>query len=188
MQSFYFNSLFVASHSQLSSGPNFTYHSSSHFTTIDYIITNRLASEFTIKSECTEHSLNVSDHLALTLTLSLNPSSTFHEDPPSRIDWYKAIHSGEISCYETAVRDAVFPFLGATNNSIGELEDEIQFVSAVVCHAAENLPKVTSRTKKRRDYFNDDHLRDLCHASKASWRSWKHAGRPQEGDLLTNMK
>lgn len=167
------NSLFVASHFQLSSGPNFTYYSSSHFTTIDYIIMNRLASEFNIKSECTEHSLNMSDYLALTLTLS---SSTFPEDPPQRTDWCKAVNSGDISCYEVGIRDAVLPLLGAANNSIGELEDEIQFVSAAVCCAAEYLPKVTSRTKKRRDYFNDNHLRDLCHASKASWRSWKHAG------------
>ena len=182
------NSLFVTSHSQLSSGPNFTYHSSSHFTTVDYIITNRLASEFTTRSECTEHSLNVSDHLALTLTLSLNPSSASHVDPPPKVDWNKAIQSGEITHYETAIRDAVLPLLGATNNSISELEDEILLVSSVVCHAAANLPKVTPRNKKRKDYFNDDHLKDLYHASKASWRSWKQAGRPQEGELLANMK
>ena len=40
------NSLFVASHLQLSLGPNYTYQSGNHFTTVDYIITNRLAAEF----------------------------------------------------------------------------------------------------------------------------------------------
>ena len=81
----------------------------------------------------------------------------------------------------------VLPLLGATNNSISELEDEILLVSSVVCHTAANLPKVTPRNKKIKDYFKDNHLKDLCHASKASWRSWKQAGRPQ-GELLANMK
>lgn len=79
-----------------------------------------------IRSECTEHTLNVSDHLALSLTLLLNPSSSLQEDSPPRTDWNKAGQLGMMSCYEAAVHDAVLPPLGATNNSIDELENEIR--------------------------------------------------------------
>ena len=98
------NSLFVASHSQLSLGPNYTYHSSSHFT---IIITNWLTSEFTI---CIDHSFNVSDHLALTLTLSLHPSSIFTEVPPLRTDWCKAINYVLVKILSWPTTTGGFPY------------------------------------------------------------------------------
>ena len=183
------NSLFVASHSQQSFGPNYTYHSGSHFTTIDYIVVNRLAAEFLTDSRCmSEHSLNVSDHLALSLSLSLDSTPITHQEEQLKIDWRKSIESGKILTYEASVKDIVLPVLNTTNNSVSQLDDEIRHICSSIRLTADNLlPKLT-RGKKRRNHFKDDHLKELCYTSKAAWRVWKQSGRPRDGQLWENMK
>ena len=102
------------------------YHSGSHFTTVDYIITIRLASEFITRSECKmEHPLNVSDHLALSITMSLNPSPVIQRDLPLRIGWNRSTLSGEIDKYEASVRDIV-PFLVCVRSSTSLLTTSSQ--------------------------------------------------------------
>ena len=55
-----------------------------------------------------EHSLNVSDHLALSLSLSLDSTPITHQEEQLKIDWRKSIESGKILTYEASVKDIVY--------------------------------------------------------------------------------
>ena len=66
------HSLFVASTSSFSNGPNYTFFFGANRTTVDYIITD--ASLASTMCECRVHShhpLNLSDHLPITISLQL---------------------------------------------------------------------------------------------------------------------
>ena len=83
----------------------------------------------------------------------------------------------------------MIPLLDATNDTVTKLDDEICHVSKSIILAADNLlPKVKQGKRSRKDYFKDDHLRELCNASKAAWGVWQQAGRPREGKLWENWK
>ena len=140
------NSLFVASHSQSSMGPDYTFHSGNHFTTIDYIITNPLAAEFLVGADClAEHPLNVSDHLALTVSMSLTSHPNPRSEQNPKIDWKKSIETGKLSDYEAAIKDIVIPLLDATNDTVTKLDDEICHVSKSIILAADNEGKTREK-------------------------------------------
>ena len=156
---------------------------------MDYIITNRLAAEYLTNAGCmAENPLNVSDHLALSVSMSFSSAPVTQQVQPLKIDWKKSIESGILSSYEASVKEIVLPVLNTTNNSVSQLDDEIRLVCSSICLIADNLlPKLRHR-KKRSDYFKDDHLSELCHTSKAAWRVWQQSGRPRDGPLRENMK
>ena len=185
------NSLFVSSHSQWSTGPSYTFHSGDHFTTVDYIITNRIAAEFLGQSKCMdEHSLNISDHLPLNITLEVNPLYRSETKVEPKVDWKKAADSEKslLLVYENAVKEIVSPFLETTNTCISELENEISLVCVSIHRAAKDLlPKLIIK-KRRKNFFKDDHLNLLCKQSKSAWRSWKLAHKPLVGPLFESMK
>ena len=92
-----------------------------------------------------EHSLNVSDHLALTIPLTVNPPCASHPN----IDWRKSVESDKIALYECAVKDVVQPFLDITNNTVSQLDDEIRHVCASIKHAAEDLLPISFHIRER---------------------------------------
>ena len=74
-----------------SSGPNYTYHSGGNFSMIDYIITNKPASDLLIAAKLhPDHPLNVSDHLLLTVSLDVNVESgkTPNTKPRIKLDTF----------------------------------------------------------------------------------------------------
>lgn len=86
-----------------------------------------------------EHSLNVWDHLALSISLAVNPPCASHPVKTPNIDWRKSVESNKIVLYECAVKDVVQPFLDITNNTVSQLDDEIHHVCVSIKHAAEDL-------------------------------------------------
>ena len=62
------NNLFVASHSQLSTGPPYTYHSGERFSTIDYIITKLI--ELPVATSYQQ----IADQIILSMCLTISPS------------------------------------------------------------------------------------------------------------------
>ena len=180
------NNLFVASHCIASSGPNYTYHSGRNFTTIDYIITNKLASDLlTAAKVLPDHSLNVSDHLPITISLDLNIENGKSASVKPKIYWDKAISSGLINSYTLAVRNAITPLLDSSCEDITQLNKEIQHVCANVCKLANSiLPKYPHLKKSQKDFFKDGQLKHLCKLSKDAWHVWKNKGKPSDGDIF----
>ena len=86
------------------------------------------------------------------------------------------------------MKDVVQPFLDVTNNTVSQLDDEIRHVCASIKHAAEDLLPKLSCKKKRKNFFKDCHLKELCSASKVAWRAWQKADRPRVRQLWENMK
>ena len=94
------NNLFVASRSHSSTGPPFTYHSGGTLSTIDYIIINRTASDILCSCEgLCDHSLNVLDHLPLSITLQVSYSPIENLSSAARINWERAITTDSIHAY-----------------------------------------------------------------------------------------
>ena len=182
------NNLFVASHCSVSSGPGYTYHSGRNFTTIDYIITNKPASDLLIAAKVNpDHSLNVSDHLSLTLSLDLNTGKGKSINAESNIYWDKAISSGLINSYTLAVSNVTTPLLNSTCEDITQLDEEIQYVCANICKlACSILPKYSPSRKRSRNFFKDDQLKHLCRVSKEAYHEWKNKGKSCNGDLFDN--
>ena len=59
---------------------------------------------------------------------------------------------------------------------------------ASIAHAAEDLLLKLSCKRRRKNFFKDHHLKELCSASKIAWRAWQKANRPHVGQLWENIK
>ena len=182
------NNLFVPSHSLVSTGPSYTFHSGGTFSTIDYILTNKASTDLLDKCKgIPDHPLNVSDHLPLSISLQVSSLKGKCTSPTPKIHWEKAVTTGAISAYEQSVNDFISPLLGSSCDDLAQLEQEVLSVSEAICKCADSLlPKCSSNRRPRRDFYNDGHLKLLCNLSKSSWKEWKNGGRPQSGDLLVN--
>ena len=182
------NNLFVPSHSLVSTGPSYTFHSGGTFSTIDYILTNKASTDLLDKCKgIPDHPLNVSDHLPLSISLQVSSLKGKCTSPTPKIHWEKAVTTGAISAYEQYVNDFISPLLGSSCDDLAQLEQEVLSVSEAICKCAYSLlPKCSSNRRPRRDFYNDGHLKLLCNLSKSSWKEWKNGGRPQSGDLLVN--
>ena len=119
-----------------------------------------------------DHPLNVSDHLSLSITLQVTSASVVHPAASPSVNWEKVISTGAVSNFER---------VRLLNNTCSQLNSEIQFVHESIYHLPP--PKCTTR---RRNFYNNDHLKQLCKESKVTWKLWRGAGRPQSGSLLEN--
>ena len=103
------HSLFVASTSSLSNGPNYTFFSGANRTTDDCIITDTsLASTM---CECRVHShhpLNLSDHLPITISLLLSSFLESPSPPCMKINWAKSINSVGIQAYVQEISSVIY--------------------------------------------------------------------------------
>ena len=109
------HSLFVASTSSLSNGPNYTFFSGANRTTVDYIITD--ASLASTMCECRVHShhpLNLSDHLPITISLLISSFLEFPSPTCTEINWAKSINSVGIQAYVQEISSVITPFLAST--------------------------------------------------------------------------
>ena len=169
----------------LSSGPSYTYFRGDIHTTTDYIISDARHAHLAIRCETHDHHpLNFSDHLPLSLTLSLTPTanaapSTTRSQP--RLHWRAASEEGSVEAYATRVDEIVRPHLGKTYNSISSLDEEVRHVSASIVHAASSIIPTCKPKKDKKRFSTDPELRDLSTRCKSAWKKWKKAGRPSQG-------
>ena len=107
--------LHAASLSEYATGPKYTFHSGTSFTTVDYIFVDLEASSC-IK-QCWTHGdedKNLSDNLP-TAEFSYNVVTQAKHDPEwIRIDWPRAIKSVKISSYQEALDERLKPFTSKT--------------------------------------------------------------------------
>ena len=178
------NNLFVSSHSRLSDGPPYTFHSGRNYSTVDYIITNRALCDFLFSSKgLVDHSLNISDHLPLSINLNIpTVKATLHT--VYRINWDKALSTGEIYSFESAISSLFSPLLNTTCEDPAHLDQEVHYVCGEICKLADNLTKFSCKNQHRRNFFRDQQLKHLCKINKAAWRAWRDTGRPKSGELF----
>ena len=182
------NKLLVASHSSLSSGPSYTYHSGRYYSTIDYIFVNGPCSG--LLASCNglpDHPLNTFDHVPLSLSLinAVTAESNTQSTPLKRVHWEKAVSTGAVIDFAKCVDESTRQYISTRLGDADELDKEVQAVcESVLCISNSTLPFKTGGKNGPRNYFNDEQLRHLCKTSKASWSEWNKAGRPVNGSPL----
>ena len=181
------NELFVASHCSLSHGPSYTYHSGRYFSTIDYIIVNGPCSSLLTSCQAiTDHPLNISDHIPLSLSLNV----VLAEDesvstPVQRVHWEKAVSSDAVRSFAKRVDDNIQNYLNTHLDDEDDLDGEVEAIcKSIICISSSTLPTKIGGKKRSCNFFNDEQLGQLCKASKKSWSEWSMAGRPVDGPLF----
>ena len=163
------------------SGPDYTYHSGNSSTTVDYILADVEASSCVESCEVLEDTdLNMSDHLAISVTLSCDISTQFAKDPNwIRIDWAKAGKSDAMLNFQREVSNRLKPYIKRSRGNVDHIDQEIRHVAWLVNDAAQKtLPLLKPRRANR---FRDKTLSQLCIRSKEAWRAWCREGRPVSG-------
>ena len=177
------NDLYVSSLSCISTGPLYTFFRENTMTTTDYIIVDALHSSMV--SECSTlelHPLNSSDHLPLSIHLSVPTICSCSTPSPARLNWKDTCEDGSIAAYAAAVDEVIRPLLGKTYNSPSEVGEELSFVSSHLSMAASSLiPRVKTRPRNKKHFSSNPQLRELSSKCKAAWRKWRDAGRPRLG-------
>ena len=188
--------LFAASLSDFSTGPSYTYFSKNHQTTVDYCLLDSSAAHLIHYCGTLEqHSLNLSDHLPLTIHLDLDILKEDPQDKEIKLNWKKAISDGSISDYQCQVNSYLSNLLSNDSHSasppIGStslLDDEITACTKAVLQAAlDSIPHIKPR-KRRKKYINDEILRTKCRTSKIAWSRWRYSGRPRSGPEYDAMR
>ena len=148
------------------SGPDYTYHSGNSSTTVDYILADVEASSCVESCEVLEDTdLNMSDHLAIYVTLSCDISTQFAKDPNwIRIDWAKAGKSDAVLTFQREVSNRLKPYIKRSRGNVDHIDQEIRHVAWLVNDAAQKtLPLLKPRRANR---FRDKTLSQLCIRSK----------------------
>ena len=174
--------LYSVSTSCIAHGPDCTYFSGDWRTMIDYIFLDASLAHSAAKCYIHgHHSLNLSDHLPVLISLQLNALTEPTSCSQSKINLPKSVDRGKTQAYAVEVSKIVSPLLSTENQSISELNQEILAVSRALLMAASTyLPAISHRKKKA---LIEDELRRLCKESREAWMKWKSAGRPSEGTL-----
>ena len=185
----YNNDLFFTSLGIVATGPLYTYFCETSQTTTDYAIVDAVHAP--LVSTCTtldNHPLNSSDHLPISLTLSLPSSSNALPSVASRLNWKVAVNEGLIHSYASTVGLIIGPLLGRKYGSMPELAKEIQYVTKQILQAAStSIPRVNHRPRKKR-FSNNPELKALSIKCKAAWKKWRDAGRPVSGSLFDEKR
>ena len=126
----------------------------------------------------------MSDHLPLSTTLQLTSSNAVHPAVSPSINLEKAVSNGAVKLFEQEINSMILPLLKSNYESYSQINCEIQFVCESICQYAENLLPMCSTRKKRRCFYKDALLKQLCKESKTTWKLWRDVGRPQSGELL----
>ena len=174
----YNNDLFITSLSSLSTGPSYTYFKEDTQTITDYIIMDAIHAPLAMDCQIYDHHpLNSSDHLPLSLTISLAPTVSSAR-VQCRMNWSAAVKDRLIEAYATAVGEIVRPLLGRAYKSTSSLNDEVCQVSAAIVQAALSTTPVRKQGKGKKCFSNDPELRKLSSKCKTAWKQWKKTGSP----------
>ena len=139
------NSLLVLSQTLLCQGPDYTFFTNTQNSTLDYILTD--VDFYDNVLNCIvhpHHPLNLSDHLPLTTTLKLCCEEQVHlTQPILRLNWRFAVETGVVCTYEDGMNKVIKPLLDLRGQTLGEIDNEIQFVSNMMIQTAANhIPKM----------------------------------------------
>ena len=154
---------------------------------VDYILADVEASSCVESCDVLEDTdLNMSDHLAIYVTLSCDISTQFAKDPNwIRIDWAKAGKSDAVLTFQREVSNRLKPYIKRSRGNVDHIGQEIRHVAWLVNDAAQKtLPLLKPRRANR---FRDKTLSQLCIRSKEAWRAWCREGRPVSGPTYDAM-
>ena len=134
------------------------------------------------------HPLNFSDHLPLSLTMSITPIASRNTQCSLRLNWQEAATDGSVQVYAIRVNEIIRPYLGKSYDSISSLEEDICHVSTSILHAASCIIPTQKSRKGKKHFSSDPELRDLSKRCKQAWKMWKKAGRPLQGTEYEEKK
>ena len=180
---------YVVSLSQIASGPMYTYFQNDVHTTVDYCLLDHWAADMIgLCATLNHHSLNLSDHLPLHISLDIQPLRVTIPDKKPCLNWGRAIREGSVNGYMSDLSLCLSKQnkIETTLQNADAVEEEIIAVSQLIRNCAlNNIPLYKSRKKA---YVCDEKLKKLCKHSKAAWKKWESAGRPRSGPLFMTMK
>ena len=179
--------LYSVSDSSVASGPNYTFSSDTHFTTIDYILASQsLASLIEHCSIEDEHELNTSDHLPIIATFSgasLAHTPKVVPTTTTRINWREANRTYTTLLYASHVDNELSHLINKEYDDIAEVENDINLLTNILLRSAEQtLPHIQPKKKQKKIY--NPTLRHLCSQSRQAFWNWKQAGRPRSGTIF----
>ena len=126
--------MYSVSTSCIAHGPDYTYFSGEWRTMIDYIFLDVSLAHSVAKCYIHgHHSLNLSDHLPVSISLQLDVLTEPTSCSQSKINWPKSGHRGKTQAYAVEVSKIVSPLLSTENQSISELDNHRQQSSAQGC-------------------------------------------------------
>ena len=136
------NDMYITSLSNIS-----TYFRDNVQTTTDYIIADAIhAPQVSCCYTHDTHPLNSSDHLPLSVTLSLSPTFNPHTSSQPKLNWSTGEDDGSTLAYAAAVSEIIRPILGKSYSLITDLDTEIcQVTNAVLSAASSTIPKKKSK-------------------------------------------
>ena len=180
---------YVVSLSQAASGPMYTYFQNDVHTTVDYCLLDYSAADMiSLCATLDHHPLNLSDHLPLHISLDFQPHSVTIPDKGPCLNWGRVIREGSLNCYMSDLFLCLSKHnkIQHTLHNVDAIEEEIIVVSRLIRDCAlKNIPEYKTRKKP---YFCDKELKNLCMHSKAAWKKWNSAGKPRSGPLLMAMR
>ena len=187
----YHHDLYPVSQSHSASGPKYTYHSGTHYTTVDYCLLDCWAAHMVEGCGTIDHHpLNLSDHLPVFAHLDINLLTNSKATKQVKLNWKKGSTDGITDEYKSQLHDCISTLLCdcPPPSTIEGIGDEIERVAEMLKYTALNtIPAVQPRKPKKR-FINDQTLKMKCQASKSAWRRWRDRGRPKSGPLHTSMK
>ena len=132
------NDLYISSLSCLSSGPSHTYFRENTTTCTDYVIIDAMHASLVAESYTHElHPLiNSSDHLPLSVHLSIPALCNSLTPNSTRLNWKAACDDGSITAYVAAIEETVRPLLGKPYSQPSDIDEEINLVSSCISLAA----------------------------------------------------
>ena len=162
--------------------PQYTFFTTNSQTMIDFCIVD--ASLVSYIEDCTildHHPLNLSDHLPLSASILWKVAMRqLIIKPQKTLNWDRAVNDGSISSYCETVNTLINQVQYDTSGLNDHLNDDITNVCKLLLNAAnDSIPTVNH--KRRRPFFRDAHLKQLCKRSKKAWQKWRDAGKPNTG-------
>ena len=118
-----------ASHSSLSSGPLYNYHSGRVFSTIDYIIVNGPCCNLLASCEVSP------DHVPLSLSLNVAVAEVTSKSARLKaVDWENAVTTDAVTIFAMLVDEFTRPYLDTTPDHVEELDKEVPYISEFILH------------------------------------------------------
>ena len=183
---------YAASLVDAAKGPVYTFSNGNRFSTVDYCFIDSWAAHIVADCEVLDHHpLNLSDHLAIKLSINCQPQLLTNSDQkyPS-LNWSKAQTHCCFSQYQACVSSNLSPILNqaSDNYDVSDVENEIQNVVSILHDAAKSSIPTYKHKKKNNPFIHDKVLKQKCLISKSAWSSWCLAGRPRSGVIFQQMK
>ena len=174
-------------------GPNYTFHRNGQYSYIDHCVISKHSLGLVLKTEILEDALNVSDHLAMRISISIEiPKPARVLNVFRRVAWSKLTKEEietqysvplEYAIYNLLVsfkldpvmiRDGIFPMC---ENDI-DMNRFVQCLTEQMRNAGSNLPTIQFN-KSAKPFWNET-VKALKDAAISTHKSWVEAGKPRD--------